>query len=80
MNRLMTDNASFLLLTNHDLYYRSRHKSFEEITLSDFNYSLTEALTASHVIFVDDRQREGLWKRILGLSGSFGKKVKQLRP
>ena len=73
--------TKFLHLTDSDLEIESRNKPFEQITIKDFNLSITDASKALYVFFVDTRNRRNLmnmWKRLLRIDYGYENKVKQL--
>ncbi len=74
------DDLSFLHLTDFDLNNRSRKKSFDRITLRDFNYCISDAARASYVFFIDERHKRGWWRNILGINAYIGNRIKQLKP
>ncbi|MDP4265987.1 MAG: hypothetical protein Q8880_00960 [Bacteroidota bacterium] len=78
MNDYNTSNIKFLHLTDSDLCVESRNKSFEQITIKDFNFNISDASKALCVFFVDTRQKKFSWKQLLRLSVTTENRVKQL--
>ncbi|MDP4265929.1 MAG: hypothetical protein Q8880_00665 [Bacteroidota bacterium] len=80
-NERINSESKILHLTDSDLDIESRNKPFEQITIKDFNLSITDASKALYVFFVDTRNRRKLinmWKRILRINYGYENKVKQL--
>jgi len=65
--------------TEDDLAYENRNKPFEEISLKDFNYNVSEAAKAFIIFFIDTRKKSNI-RNLFGLnSNNQNKRIKVLK-
>ncbi|OFX71473.1 MAG: hypothetical protein A2X12_00440 [Bacteroidetes bacterium GWE2_29_8] len=76
-NFFKIDDIMVLNLTDSDLAYENRNKPFEEITINDFNYNVSEAAKAALIFFVDTRKKITL-KNLFRISSMHYKRIKRL--